>query len=192
MPPEPSGSDAPSSVLRAEHRVIERVLHVLDRLAARAADTAMLDLPDARKCVEFFRLFADACHHAKEEDLLFPVLEQRGMPREGGPIGVMLHEHRVAREFVRAMGEALDAVEAGNRDAGSRFCDAARQYIDLLTQHIYKEDNILFMMGDRIMQPADQQRLAGEFCAVGCRAFAGKTREQLEQLAAELTARWGQ
>jgi len=180
----------PCAVLRAEHRTIERVLRVLRTLVDRSERGDGLEVAALKRCVEFFRLFADACHHAKEEDLLFPVLEQRGVPREGGPIGVMLYEHTVARRLTKQMGEALESFEQGDAQAEARFRNIARQYLDLLTNHIGKEDNVLFVMGDRVMTADDQRNLAERFCEVGCRAFEGKRRETLEQMAEELERAW--
>ena len=185
-----SQDQKPSTVLRSEHRVILRVLGVLDRLVARAERGAGFEDRALQRCVEFFRLFADACHHAKEEDLLFPVLEQRGIPREGGPIGVMLDEHQVARQLTKRMGAELAAHAGGDVDATQRFIEAARQYHGLLTNHIFKEDNVLFEMGDRIMTANDQHELCASFGEVGCRAFEGKRREELKQVADELEQSW--
>lgn len=182
--------DRPSAVLRQEHRVIERVLDVLEALLDRHARGEPLATDALETCVTFFRLFADACHHAKEEDLLFPVLEERGVPRDGGPIGVMLYEHRVARGLVQRMGEALDRLE-GDAPAEAEVERAGREYIDLLRQHIAKEDNVLFQIGDQVMSETDQRDLAASFCEVGCRAFEGRRREELERLAEELETRWG-
>ena len=183
--------EPPSSVLKNEHRIIERVLGVLERLVIRSERGDGFEVEALKQCVTFFRLFADACHHAKEEDLLFPVLERCGIPRDGGPIGVMLHEHTQAREFTRRMGEALSAFEAGDEDGRTGFRAAARDYLDLLPNHIHKEDNILYNMGDRVMSDEDQQGLSREFCSVGCREFGGKKREELEAMADSLESRWG-
>ena len=177
---------APSEVLRTEHRVIVRVLEVLRHLVDRSRRGEGLEVDGLKQCVVFFRLFADACHHVKEEDLLFPVLESRGIPREGGPIGVMLHEHTIARRLTGEMGQAVEAYEGGDADAETRFCATADEYVELLTDHIAKEDNILFVMGDRVMSSEDQTSLCGKFCEAGCRAFDGKRREELERLADEL------
>lgn len=183
-------SPRPSAVLKSEHRVIERVLRVLETLVARSEQGEGFEVESLKQCVEFFRLFADACHHAKEEDLLFPVLEERGIPRDGGPIGVMLYEHSQARMLTQQMGAALTAFEGGDGGAEARFRDTARQYLTLLTNHIYKEDNVLFNMGDHVMTEADQTLLCGRFGEVGCRAFEGKQREELAAIADELEARW--
>lgn len=183
--------EAPSRVLRAEHQVILRVVRVLDLLMRRLEQTGEFRLPSLAKCVVFLRLFADACHHGKEEDLLFPVLESRGIPREGGPIGVMLYEHQVARRLTQEMAQALDGGPSPDSAARERFRQAARQYIDLLTNHIFKEDNILFTMGDRVMASDDQDALAADFCAVNCKVFEGRRREELLHLADELEAAAG-
>lgn len=185
-----TNTDMPSAVLKSEHKVILRVLSVLDRLATRFEHREGFEREALGRCVEFFRLFADACHHAKEEDLLFPVLESRGIPREGGPIGMMLYEHTVARRHTAEMGAALDAVGAGDMGGEGRFVDAARAYIELLTNHIYKEDNVLFNMGDQVMNAGDQESLCSKFGEVGCRAFGGKSKQQLEAIADELEAKW--
>ncbi len=184
------GEALPIEVLRSEHRVILRVLCVLERLVARSESGGSLELAPLGQCVEFFRLFADACHHAKEEDLLFPALESRGIPREGGPIGVMLEEHRMARGFTREMGEALKACANGEDGAEFRFRTAAHSYVELLTHHIQKEDNVLFVMGDRMLTEEDQNGLCSKFCEVGCRAFEGRRRDELMSIAEELEQAW--
>ena len=183
-------SETPTSVLKAEHQVILRVVDVLERLVNRSIQGVGFEEESFGQCVEFFRLFADACHHAKEEDLLFPMLESRGIPREGGPIGVMMHEHQLARGFTRDMAAALEANERHEPDARKRFHEAARQYITLLRNHIFKEANVLFTMGDRVMNEEDQSSLCDRFCKVGCQAHGGRHHRELEQLADQLEKQW--
>ncbi|MEO2049519.1 MAG: hemerythrin domain-containing protein [Pirellulales bacterium] len=87
--------------LVAEHDIIERGLTVLAKAVTHieSGDSVPDDFP--KWAPAFFSQFADKCHHAKEEDLFFPLLKERGIPEEGGPIGVMLHEHDVGRDCVR-------------------------------------------------------------------------------------------
>jgi hemerythrin-like domain-containing protein len=181
-------SEPPVATLKAEHQVILRVIRVLGTLMDRFEESGQFSELPLAQCVEFLRLFADACHHGKEEDLLFPVLESRGIPREGGPIGVMLYEHQVARQLTKGMSDALALFRTGEAAAKGAFLHAARSYIDLLTNHIFKEDNVLFNMGARVMGADDQKALASQFCTVNCRVFEGKRREQLQQIADELEA----
>ena len=76
----------PTQILENEHRVIEQVLDCLDKIADRCETDGRLDAESAREAVDFFRNFADRCHHGKEEAELFPLMHARGFPQEGGPV----------------------------------------------------------------------------------------------------------
>jgi hemerythrin-like domain-containing protein len=149
--------------LKEEHRVIERMLHILN-VAAERLDKGEDVAPRVFETAgDFIRTFADRGHHGKEEDCLFPLLEQRGIPRQGGPIEVMLAEHEEGRRFVRGMLEALERYKAGDREARSALAQHARGYTSLLSDHIPKEDNILYPMGEMHLTSADQTRLQEMF-----------------------------
>lgn len=180
----------PSTVLRNEHKVIKRVLAVLDRLMKRSDAGQDFETDALGRCVEFFTLFADACHHCKEEDLLFPLLESRGILREGGPIGVMLYEHTVARDLTKQMAAALTRVESGDAAGEQTFRQAALEYINLLTNHIDKEDNVLFAMGDRCMTEEDHSTLCDKFGEAGSQDFGGKKCDELLRIADQLEQQW--
>jgi len=139
-----------TDILRHEHELILRGVAVLERMASRAQAGTGVPAADADAIIEFIRKFADGCHHAKEEGVLFPAMEAAGMPRDGGPIGVMLAEHVQGRAAVKAMAEAAAAFGA-NPGAQAAFADAALSYAGLLTNHIHKENNILFRMADNFI-----------------------------------------
>jgi len=149
--------------LRTEHRAIERMLAVLEAAAGRleAGQRVRADL--FREAVDFVRNFADRCHHSKEEDNLFLRLEEKGVPRHGGPIGVMLLEHGQGREYVRAIADAIDAYEGGDGVAVRTVAENARGYVELLRGHIWKEEEILFPAADGMLSPSDQADLTERF-----------------------------
>lgn len=174
-----------TGILRAEHVLILEVASALERvLDAGASDVETVD-----DCVAFFRLFADACHHGKEEDLLFPALEREGMPADAGPIAVMLHEHRIGRDFVRRMFEASPAFRTGDTAAAREIADAGRGYIELIRAHIAKEDGILFEMADGMVVGPTCKDLCAAYDEVCARRFEGKTLEDLEGLAEAIRGR---
>ena len=148
--------------LKAEHDLIERGLSLLDKAVARLEAGQPLPEGFPQWAPRFFQQFADQCHHAKEEDVFFPVLKQRGIPEQGGPIGVMLHEHGLGRDCVARMRGASQAQPFDAR----RFAEAARQYVPLLRQHIFKENNVLFRMAERVMSEADDADVTGRFSQV--------------------------
>jgi hemerythrin-like domain-containing protein len=152
--------ETPTDVLKSEHRIIERVLDALDRLT-KAPDDSPLEAWG--KAIDFARNFADTCHHLKEEKLLFPALEERGIPREGGPIGMMLAEHEEGRGYVRAMAHALESAAKDPLASRVALRQKAAAYVRLLRQHIQKEDEVLFQMADAILSPDEQNQLLREF-----------------------------
>src|ERR1700758_5625624 len=148
--------------LKAEHELIERGLTLLEKAVARIEAGQPLPEGFPEWAPRFFQQFADECHHAKEEDVLFPVLKQRGIPEQGGPLGVMLHEHVLGRDCVGRMREASEAQPFDART----FAEAAKQYIPLLRQHIFKENNVLFRMAEQVMSEADDADVTGRFSQV--------------------------
>jgi hemerythrin-like domain-containing protein len=149
-----------TEVLKQEHRVIERVLGVVGKLADSSSE---LSVGQWKKAVEFIRGFADQCHHLKEEKLLFPAMEKHGIPNEGGPIGMMLAEHEEGRGYVRGMAEALANASNDPGAAKRILIENAKSYLRLLREHIRKEDEVLFVMADDVMTPEEQRQLAREF-----------------------------
>ncbi len=145
-----------------EHDIIERGLNVLETVVARIASDQPVPAGFTRWAPNFFSQFADKCHHAKEEDLFFPLLKERGIPEEGGPLGVMLHEHVLGRDCVRRMREANESAEFD----GDKFAAAATEFIPLLRQHIYKENNVLFRMAENVLSANDDALMTDKFSQV--------------------------
>jgi len=178
--------DTATEMLRAEHRLILEVASVLERVLEIGGG----DHDTLGDCVAFFRLFADACHHGKEEDLLFPALQDEGMPGDAGPIAVMLHEHRLGREFIRRMSDALPRSGSGDSAAAVEVADAGRGYIELIRGHIAKEDGILFEMADGMVIGPACRDLCSAYDEVCARRFEGRTLQDLEDLAESLRGRY--
>jgi hemerythrin-like domain-containing protein len=172
-----------TEVLKEEHRVIEKVLDALERLA-NAAETSALAEWD--KVIDFARNFADKCHHLKEENLLFPALEERGIPREGGPIGMMLAEHEEGRGYVRAMAAAVASAGKDSVDNRQILRETAIAYIRLLRQHIQKEDEVLFQMADEVLSSEEQKTLLREFEEHELKEIGAGFHEKYLKIAQEL------
>ena len=175
-----------TDVLKAEHRVIERVLGVLEEAATRLERGEEIPPDLFPKAVEFIRGFADRCHHGKEEGSLFPVLERRGIPRTGGPIGVMLFEHEEGRQWVKLMDEAGIRYSRGEEGARRDLIEGARGYSQLLRAHIGKEDHVLFAMADQVLTEKDQVELLERFERVEQEEMGEEAHDRFLHLAEEL------
>ena len=175
----------PTQILSDEHRVIEGVLDAVDKLI-RTPVAGKLE--PWKKALEFFRHFADQCHHYKEEKVLFPAMEAHGIPREEGPIGMMLQEHEDGRAHVRAMISALEQVEAGNGASSDSLLENARAYLAMLREHIQKEDDILFRMADEAIPEVEQRQLVGKFEAHEAEETGPGVHEKYLKIAREIEA----
>jgi len=176
--------------LKDEHQGILLMLRILDKIAARIDAKENVDPHHLERIVEFLQIFADRCHHGKEEDLLFPELEKGGVPREKGPIGVMLVEHSQGRALVKGMAEASGKYKKGDSTALFELAKRARDYIALLTQHINKENNVLFPMGERVLSAKKQEELVEAFERLEREKIGEGTHERFHQLLHELQERY--
>lgn len=130
-----------------EHEAVRLTLRILNRIGQEIATTGKISNPEhLDQLFDFFSTFVDRCHHGKEEEQLFPALEEVGVSREGGPVGIMLKEHQQGRDLVAKMKTALDLYENGNKDAAQIFIRHANDYTTLLEFHIDKENKVLFPM----------------------------------------------
>lgn len=144
-------ADRVTQVLVDEHEVILKALAVLDVVCQRLAAGEEVESATAAGLPDFFRRYADDWHHAKEEGVLFPSMQAAGLPANGGPIAVMLHEHDQGRAHVRAMRDT--AGELDHPEKRRRFVTAGQEYGALLGQHILKENHVLFRMADQLLAP---------------------------------------
>lgn len=149
--------------LMREHRIIERVLGSLATFTGRLDG----DRPGARREVarfaEFFREFADRCHHGKEEDCLFVAMTDHGFPREAGPIAVMLAEHDTGREHVRRLTEIGSGDGPLSHEEMAAVRNHAESFIPMLAAHIQKEDRVLYPAAEQALPAAALEDLAETF-----------------------------
>lgn len=88
--------------LKDEHEGIKLMLNIMYTISDNLKKRKELNVIHYEKVLEFIKGFADKCHHGKEEDILFPAMENHGMSKEGGPIAVMLHEHQLGRDHIKS------------------------------------------------------------------------------------------
>jgi len=95
--------------------------------------------------------------------VLFERMVAAGLPREVGPIAVMLAEHEEGRAFTRGMRAAAERLAAGDVAAAREVVANARGYAALLRQHIQKEDGILFPMAAQVIPAAQHAEVVEAF-----------------------------
>lgn len=179
-----------TDVLYEEHRVIMKVLECLQKIVDEAEQNGKLNAESAQTALDFFKNFADGCHHSKEEARLFIVMQENGIPRQGGPIGVMLMEHDDGRSFVRGMAREIAKAAAGDATALQSFSQNAGDFIHLLSAHISKEDQVLFPMAGQILNEHAATDLMNDFRQIETDA-GGQRHNEYVSIAKNLCDRYG-
>jgi hemerythrin-like domain-containing protein len=149
--------------LKREHEGIMQMLLILEAVAGRLERGETMPADDLEAIIEFLEVFADRCHHGKEEKHLFPALGKAGLPPEGHPVEILLSEHRKGRELIAAMKRGLSRIKAGDPEGGRAFAEAASRYMDLLELHIEKENAILFPLAEARLDPRRDAELLAAF-----------------------------
>lgn len=150
-------------MLREEHRLILKVLGSLAALADILEQGKPVEREAVKRFAEFFRGFADRCHHAKEEDRLFVTMTRYGISSTNGPVAVMLKEHEIGRSHVRSLLKIGEGSGPLSDEERKEIVSHARTYRDLLESHIMKEDRILYPLGEQAIPASDLESLYEEF-----------------------------
>lgn len=154
-------NESPTDQLREEHELVLMVVEAMEREVEDIERTGRVHTDRVEMMVDFTRNFTDGCHHHKEEEVLFPALEERSSAA-GGPVSIMLSEHMAGREAIAAIVESLPRAN-DDADARSDVLENLRLYAYLLRLHIQKENTVLFPLAEETLSDREQEMLAEEF-----------------------------
>lgn len=167
----------PIEILRREHRVIEGALRTLDGICVKLQRGIEVPPETLLQSIDFIRTYADGFHHGKEEAHLFPALEKNEVSRDGGVIGMMLEEHEAGRGLIAELSDAARGYVAGDPRTVRRFVLGAWRYMELLTMHIHKEENVLFVIADEVLDDEALVSLSEAFEMEDAKLGAGASPE---------------
>ena len=142
-------------ILLDEHRLISRMVNVLTVLHKRLESDDHVDLNVLTDVVDFFRMFLDRNHHAKEEDALFPTLERCAVNPEGCTIQSLKSEHEQARILTTTLTDAIGKYKTGDSRAKSKIYTTIGSSIKLQSDHIWRENILLFPMAEKALQESE-------------------------------------
>tara|TARA_B100000029_G_scaffold166844_1_gene163039 strand:- start:382 stop:960 length:579 start_codon:yes stop_codon:yes gene_type:complete len=171
--------------LRHDHKLIEKVLDALDTTIKLLKDGKQIPEEILLPTLDFTQNFTDVCHHGKEEEALFPALEKAGMPTNMGPIRMMLIDHERTKEIVTHIAKSSKKyLESG---ISNYLIESLELYVQHVTEHLWKENNRLFMMADARLNYAakDIDKNLNDVEEKKLKEL-GKTRSHYESLADEL------
>ena len=148
-------------LLMDDHALIERTLILLQK---ELENSDNINLSTVKTLIEVLWIYGETCHNMKEEKVYFPLLMERGLP-EGGPVSVMLSEHQQERDYLKMFEMNIQTKEEGG-NLPENFFNEINAYIELTKGHIWKENDILYPMGNRILSASDNSYLINGFHSI--------------------------
>lgn len=172
--------------LAQDHEDIRTMLMILVEMSNRVEEDQAVPPGDLEKVVRFLDVFVGQAHNSKEETLLYPALEEAGLQRENGPVGVMLAEHEISQNYANGFRDAAARYVAGDTNAGPILAEYARNYAMLLSRHLDEEDGIVFPVAAEKLSADRKRELGEQFDALEDQTMGGKRHEEWHKLTHEL------
>jgi len=136
----------PIGPLMKEHRVIERMLNIVEKRLNIMKKEEEVDTTFIDTVVDFIKNYADKRHHGKEEDILFRELNKKELSKDHKRImDELVQEHVFGRNTVKKIVDAKERYEGEDKDALKNIAENLHIIIDFYPKHIEKEDKHFFI-----------------------------------------------
>ncbi len=154
----------PIGQLMIEHRLIERVIALMDRARGEAETNREINPPFLRTAADFMTNYADRCHHGKEEGILFRRLEGKPLAEPHQEmLRRLLEEHKLARRKVAALKAATESFTGGDPKALCTITRTLRDIVEMYPAHIIREDTEFFRPCMGYFSPAERDQMVQDF-----------------------------
>ena len=143
----------PIGPLMREHRLIERMIALLNGELIRIIETNRVGIDFIKVAVDFIRTYADRTHHGKEEDILFRELAKKPLSQE----------HILARKMVISLVNAKENYKKGDVESLKDIVSGIKRLVEFYPAHIDKEDKHFFYPPLDYLSKQEQDDMLQEF-----------------------------
>jgi hemerythrin-like domain-containing protein/rubredoxin len=154
----------PIGLLMMEHRVIERMVNALSIELAKERMEKTVNFPFLDVAIDFFRTYADRCHHGKEENILFRELSKKTLADEHNRMmKILVQEHDYGRKTVSNLLNAKEMFAQGYADALDEIAATLERLTTFYPSHIEKEDKQFFHQCMEYFTEQEREAMMREF-----------------------------
>lgn len=170
---------SPIRDLYNEHNGITIILEILHTIAIELRRGKSINTSDLGSIVKFLSVFADQCHHGKEEGILIPDMKKIGRS-DTKLISEIIGEHKTGRDLIGGMRNALE--HTPDKPEFFHFAANADAYVAMLTDHIRKENVILFPQAEAILGAKQKLLMADKFVTLEEHVIGKGVHEEFRKL----------
>lgn len=175
----------PVGPLMIEHRLIERMIRLMNKELQNVTRSNKANIDFINIAIDFIKIYADRCHHGKEEDILFRDLAKKPLSIEHKRImNELIQEHVLARGNVKKLIEAQDKYEGGGKGALKAVVENIGILVKFYPEHIEKEDKHFFIPIMDYFSSEERESMLKEFWEFDKRLIHeryGKIVDELEK-----------
>lgn len=180
----------PTDVLRKEHKIIHKMADAAKQDAKEIQNSDEVDAERIAKYHDFFKNFADRCHHAKEEEELFPVL--REMKVDPVIIDLLTQQHEQGRLLLGGIKEVLTALKDNKTVADTQaLARYILEYAELMDRHIRIENEYLWPRVAEQLSDLQKEALAEAFYRIETDDLGKGFHEKYHALAMDVLGKKG-
>ena len=142
-------------IIRNEHRRFATVLFCLEGVLQDLRRTgATPDVTLLATIVDYIDSFLDRYHHPKEDEYLFPALQQRH-PAAGALLDRLQAQHREGERLLAGLKQAVADLADDGADALPALSAAAAAYIAFERDHVRIEETELMPLAEKHLLARD-------------------------------------
>jgi len=164
-------------IITEEHQDLWRIAVTLDLVAGEMEAGEPVDPAFFHSVFDYIEHFMDACHHAKEDEYLFPALRQRS-PEAAAVLDRLQIEHRNGPEILRSLRRQL----AAPASAPGEFAGNLRIFAESLKSHIRTEEKDAMPLAREVLLPEDWAVIDRAFLDNADPVFGEQARLEYRQL----------
>jgi hemerythrin-like domain-containing protein len=151
----------PTEDLMYEHKAIKVILNVMSNISSSIKEKKVFYTNDVEKIVDFLSVYVDKCHRSKEEEVFYPALLLSKSPIEN--IGLIINEHSMGKGYLAEISCCVENCKIGSSFSGERIADCMANYVQLIQEHIQKEENEYFPMANKALSGEAQKEISKQF-----------------------------
>jgi hemerythrin-like domain-containing protein len=142
----------PSIDIQSDHVAMSIIIDAMEKRAHEILNDGTVDYFRIGQILDFLHNYTDNLHYAKEERILFPAVMDVTKPWILRTINNLIHEHAVAREYIKEIDRHLNACLTGNTDALRDLGSVMLSYVELEKNHIKVEDELVMPLFKRLLE----------------------------------------
>ena len=155
----------PQGALMAEHRLIERMIAIIEKKLAQIKKEHRVEPTFIDAAVDFIRIYADLTHHGKEENILFRNMAEKNLSQpDKQTMNELIEEHVFVRKTTKLLADANTWYRQGDSSALAQIVKQLHSLVDFYPKHIAKEDKIFFPASRAYFSQKEEQAMLAEFC----------------------------